>query len=354
MHSNEGNGKELKKTKLAAFCSVGAVLLFLPWIFRTNIFIVHLFCLLGLNVVISMGFIIILGFSRQFSLAQVAFYGIGAYTTAVLTKDYGLNFFLALPMAALTAGLFSIIVAVPGTRFKGPWLALITFAFAEIARILFSRLKELTGGNAGFYGIPKPAVGGFVFDTTSKYYYIFLIVAVIVVFITTRLRYSPQGRIWISIGDNDIISSSVGVNVFSQKIWAFFLGSCFAGLAGGLYAGYANFISPLLFTLKHTLFYLTILVLGGLGSIVGVVATTIVFTIASNYLRGLYPWDLVLYGLLIMLTVNLLPEGIGKALTDLWERVKARFLVKAPGSVYRDQYAETSGIGGGSDATIGE
>jgi branched-chain amino acid transport system permease protein len=305
---------ESKFTILVLFyISLAAV----AYLIQGQVFILHMMSLTAHNVIIAVGFVIILGYTRQFSLGQVSFYGIGAYVVANLTRHFGLDYFWALALGGLVAGLFSVLIAIPGTRFKGPWLALITFSFAEIARVLFQRLKSITGGNEGFFNIPKPVIGPLTIDTELEFFLFFLLLALGSVYLAFRIRYSPLGRFYMSLGDNDIISSSIGINVFFQKVVAFFIGSLIAGVAGGLYAGYAGYLSPDLFGLKHTLFYLTALVLGGLGSLQGVVVATIGLTLIHNFTRALHPWDLVLYGLIIMVCINLFPAGLGKLMTDL-------------------------------------
>jgi ribose/xylose/arabinose/galactoside ABC-type transport system permease subunit len=205
-------------------------LVVLPIIIRDKVYILHLLSMIYLNVVIILGLVLILGYTKQFSLGQVAFYGIGAYTTAVLTTNYHLSFFLALVLSGLLAGISAVFVAIPATRFQGPWLALVTFAFGEIIRILMIRLKSITGGFGGFFNIPKPRWGSFVFDDNFKFYYIFLAVMLSILAITYCLRLSPLGRIWICMGDNEDLSSSLGINNFFHKLLAFALGSFFAGM----------------------------------------------------------------------------------------------------------------------------
>jgi branched-chain amino acid transport system permease protein len=286
----------------------------LPAVFSSQIFVLHLVNMMLHNVIVLIGFIIILGFSKQFSLGQVAFYGIGAYALAYFTKTLGMSFLPALVLSSGFAALLSLLVAIPGTRFSGPWLALVTYAFAEIARILFSRLKPITGGFAGFSDIPKPQLFGIVFDNEFAYFYLFLAVTVIAVIFARRLRIISIGKRWIAIGDNENLAKSIGINPFTQKIFAFMAGSFFAGISGALYAGYVGYISPEMFTINYTLFFLTILVVGGLESIEGGIIATLIFTFSQNYLRSLYPWDMVFYGLIIVVFINFIPQGIGEVL----------------------------------------
>ena len=145
--------------------ALGVALLFgLPLLLRTQEYVLRLCNESLLNIIIILGFLIILGLTKQFSLGQVAFYGIGAYTIALLTASAGWNFFLALPLAGLLAGGVAILVAIPCVRFEGPWFALVTFAFAEIVRILMVRWKEVTKGSQGFYNIPRPSLAGYGFS----------------------------------------------------------------------------------------------------------------------------------------------------------------------------------------------
>lgn len=312
-----------KRLRRSGVIVLPILLLFvLPFFMESKVYALHLLSMIYLNAIIMMGLVIILGYTKQFSLGQVAFYGIGAYTTAILTAKLQVNFFMAMAISGLFAGAAAALVAIPATRFQGPWLALVTFAFAEIARILMIRLKGLTGGFGGFFNIPKPSIGGFLFDNSFKYYFITLTVMIVVLWITYWVRRSALGRIWISMGDNEDLSSTLGINVFYHKILAFSLGSFFAGVAGSIYAGYASFISPENFTLRHTIYYLSILIVGGLESILGAIAATVMFTLFSSYLMALYPWDMVIFGLIIVLFVNLIPGGIGVHFESLRSRLR--------------------------------
>jgi len=295
-------------------------LLLVPVLFRQQEFLLGLFVKMFLGVTVLMGFLIILGFSKQFSLGQVAIYGIGAYIAANLTTNLGIGFFPALLVSGLVAGVIGGLIAIPGARFVGPWLALVTFAFAEIVRILMARLKPLTGGSVGFRNIPRPEIFGYRFSGEADYYFLFLALALFAYLVTLRFRHSPYGRIALAIGDNPDIAASLGVNVFRQRIFAFFVGSVLAGIAGAAFAGYTTYISPESFGLAHTIQYLTMLVVGGLESIPGALLAVVFFTFSHNQLMKWHPWDLILDGFIILLFMNLLPRGIGGLITDLRQR----------------------------------
>lgn len=298
------------------------VLLVLPVLIPEQRFTLRLACQVFMNVTILMGVQIILGFSKQFSLAQVAFYGIGAYTTALLTT-HGVATVPALLLSGLVAGVAAVLVAIPAVRFTGPWLSLVTFAFAQIIQILMARLKGITGGTAGFYNIPRPSIGTIEITREIDYYYMLLVIASLAVLLMVRLRYSAYGRVWLSIGDNPDIAASLGVNVPAQRVLAFFIGSFLAGVAGGSFATYTTFISPESFGLPQTIQTLTILVIGGIESIVGVLVSVVFVTLSSNYLLALHPWDLILYGLVIVLIMNFLPDGFGELIARLRPRARA-------------------------------
>lgn len=298
-------------------CGAAITVLLLPLLLRDQEYLLRLCNEVLLNVVIILGFVIILGLTKQFSLGQVAFYGIGAYTVALLTASAGWNFFLALPVAGLLAGIVAVLVGIPCVRFEGPWFALVTFAFAEIVRICMIRWKGVTGGAQGYYNIPRPSLGGFQLTGEFHYVYLFLAMAVLAYGITVWLRLSPFGRLWLALGDTPHVVAAMGTSVALHRIIAFFVGSAFAGMAGGLFASYTTFISPESFTINHTIYFLTILVVGGLESVTGALLSVVFFTLLSNYLLALYPWDLVMQGLTIILFMNYLPRGLGSVVARL-------------------------------------
>jgi ABC-type branched-subunit amino acid transport system permease subunit len=307
-----GNGSRRPRAGvLGAFILALGLLLSFPFLLQGKIYLLHLMCTVFLNVVVILGLVVILGYSKQFSLGQVAFYAIGAYVTAFLTAQLQVNYFAAMALSGLFAAAVAFVVAIPAARFHGPWLALVTFAFAEIVRIVIIRAKGITGGFGGFFNIPKPSIGDFVFDNDFKFYFLFMTVMLLSLVAVRWLRSSPLGKIWVSLGDNEELAASIGINALLHKLLSFSAGSFLAGIAGSLYAGYAGFISPESFTLHHTIYFLCIFIVGGMESIAGNVLSTVFFAVLSSYLMAFYPWDMVIFGSIIVLFVNLLPEGMG-------------------------------------------
>jgi branched-chain amino acid transport system permease protein len=308
---------------LAAHVVGIALLVAVPFLLSAQPFVLRVFSQIYLAVTVVLGFFIILGLSKQFSLAQVAIYGAGAYSMALLTSAVGLNFLPALVLSALIGATLGALVAIPGARFRGPWLALVTFAFAEIARILMARMKTVTGGAAGYRDIPRPSLFGWEFRGEFEYYFLFLAVALFAYWLSITLKRSPYGRIWLALGDNPDIVASTGINVFRHRILAFACGSLLSGLAGAAFASYSTFISPESFGFSHTIYHLTILVVGGLESLAGSILSAILFVFLHNYLMALHPWDVIIDGVVIILCMNFLPEGIGGVLAKVrrtWTR----------------------------------
>lgn len=312
---------------LLHFMLLGALAV-VPLVLQDSIFTLRLFNQVFLNTTILLGFVVVLGFAKQFSLAQVAFYGIGAYTVAVLTARYGWNFFVALPAAVAFAALVGAVIAVPAARFHGPWLSLVTLAFAEIIRILLIRMKPVTGGAGGFYNIPRPALGDVILQREHHYYFLFLSVVALVYLLVWRIRHSQLGRTWLAIGDNPDIAASLGTNVFAHQVLVFAVGAGIAGLAGGCFAAYATFVSPESFGLAHTIHFLTMLVAGGLESIGGAMLSAIFFAVASDQLIALHPWDLIIEGLIIVLIMNFLPRGLGGLLQTARSKWESAFATR--------------------------
>jgi len=329
MRSPDASGTPRLRVAFAAHLLLVGALLAVPFALRSEVFVLRLFNQVFLNVTILLGFLVVLGFAKQFSLAQVAFYGIGAYTTAALTAKAGLGFLPALLLGGVLAGVAGGLLAIPAARFQGPWLSLVTLAFAEIVRIMMVRAKPVTGGAGGFYNIPRPTIAGAEVTQEFHYYFLFLALVLFVYLATVRLRYSPYGRIWLAVGDNPDIAASMGVNVFAHQMLIFVVGAVIAGLAGGAFAAYATFISPEGFGLAHTVQFLTMLVVGGLQSIVGTVLSVVFFTLSSNELMKYHPWDLIVDGLIIVLFMNFLPRGLGGIITSIGQRVWQR---RSPGT----------------------
>ncbi len=256
-------------------------------------------------IMLGWGLNIVVGLAGLLDLGYVAFYAVGAYSFALLAQHFDFGFWMALPLAGLLAAFWGIILGFPVLRLRGDYLAIVTLAFGEIIRIVLLNWYDFTGGPDGISGIPKPTFfglefvrgeGGFAdffgipFHNIHRFiylYYIIFILAIVTNFVTLRLRKMPVGRAWEALREDEIACRSLGINTTNTKLTAFALGAMFGGLAGSFFATRQGFISPESFTFLESAIILAIVVLGGLGSQIGVVIASIVMIGGIEMLRNL-------------------------------------------------------------------
>jgi len=291
-------------------------------------------------VMLGWGLNIVVGLAGLLDLGYVAFYAVGAYSFALLAQYFEIGFWTALPLAGLLAAFWGIILGYPVLRLRGDYLAIVTLAFGEIIRVVLLNWYEFTGGPDGISGIPKPSFfglefsrnGGFAdffgldYDTIHRFiylYYIILVLALITNFVTLRLRKLPIGRAWEALREDEIACRSLGINTTNTKLTAFSIGAMFAGFAGSFFATRQGFISPESFTFLESAIILAIVVLGGLGSQVGVVIASVVMIGGIEVLRNLgflkeifgpdfepTQYRMLIFGLAMVLIMVWKPRGI--------------------------------------------
>jgi len=215
------------------------------------------------------GLNILSGSCGQISIGHTAFMAVGAYTSALLAKFVGLPFLLCLPCAGLGAGIVGIIFGLPSLRVKGYYLALTTIAAQFIIIYLIKTpFPEITGGAIALH-VPQVSIAGFVFETETHFYYLILILTILMTFFSKSVMRSHFGRGFVAIRDNDIAAEAMGINLYSYKLLAFFIGCFYAGVAGSMWAAYVRVISPDDFTLMNSIWQMGMLIVGGLGSTLG-------------------------------------------------------------------------------------
>lgn len=273
-----------------------------------------------------------MGFAGQISLGQAAFYGVGAYSTAVLSTTYDLNPWLTLLISMLAPALIAYLLGHTMARLHGYYLAMATLAFGIVIHVLLVEWKDVTKGASGFYGIPKIELFGFTFKQGLPYYYLVWTFALIVILISLNIIHSRIGRALRSIHDSEVASSAMGVDTGRFKVQVFILSSMFAGLAGWLFAHMSYSISPGSFGLNGSILFLTMVVLGGATSIWGAVfgallisvISIIVHTLGSHISFITSDFERVLYGFIMMLVVIFLPQGLFPAITSLLRKSQLR------------------------------
>ncbi|WP_068314419.1 high-affinity branched-chain amino acid ABC transporter permease LivM [Polycladidibacter hongkongensis] len=279
-------------------------------------------------VMLGWGLNIVVGLAGLLDLGYVAFYAVGAYSYALLAHYFGFSFWICLPLAGILAAFWGIILGFPVLRLRGDYLAIVTLAFGEIIRVVLLNWYEFTGGPDGISGIPRPSFFGLEFtrgedgfaaffglDYSSIHriiflYYLILILALTTNFVTMRLRRLPIGRAWEALREDEIACRSLGINTTNTKLTAFALGAMFGGFAGSFFATRQGFISPESFTFMESAVILAIVVLGGLGSQIGVVIAAVVMIGGFELFRELEEYRMLVFGLLMVVIMVWKPRGL--------------------------------------------
>ncbi len=306
--------------------ALGAALLALPLLVDDRYFM-HLAITSGIFVLLAASWNLLTGFAGLMNLGHAAFYGIGAYTSAILATKLGLNPWLGLLAGGLVAGLAGLLLGVPALRLSGPYLAITTIGFSEILRLVAMNWVELTRGSLGLYGVPPLpgfSLGDWLevdFRQELWSYYLLLILVGISLWAIRRLTTSQFGLTIKSLREDEVAAGSIGVDISAYKLAVFTISAFFAGVAGAFFAHYQRLVSPDTLSLGETFAILTMVMVGGLGTLAGPVLGAILLTFLSEWLRfleDLVKLDvrMVLYGLLLVLTILFMRGGM----VGLWQR----------------------------------
>jgi len=260
---------------------------------------------LGLNIVVGLGGLLNLGYA--------AYFGVGAYTYAILNMNFGVDFWVALPLGGIASALFGFIVGLPVLRLKGDYLAIVTLGFGEMTRIVTENFDSLTNGSSGIAKIPKPSFFGHTFGYFGSTRYIYLIalaVVILVIFIVWRMENSRVGRSWVAMREDDIACESMGIDLHKSKLTLFIISAAIAGIAGVLFAAKNTFINPQSFTVWESIMILCIVVLGGKGSVRGVILGALILILLPEYLRAFQQYRMLIFGFLLVVMMVFRPGGI--------------------------------------------
>ncbi|WP_312334316.1 branched-chain amino acid ABC transporter permease [Anaerospora hongkongensis] len=316
--------EKMKKKPHSITAGILLVTVLLPLVI-TDDYVLRILIMSGIFVMLTLSLNLVTGFTGQFCLGWAAFYGIGAYTSALLTMKAGLSFWLAMPLGGFMAALFGLLLGLPTMRLKEIYLAITTLGFGEIIRLIMLNWTDLTRGSMGLPGIPAPSILSYEISSNQAYYYFILVLVLITVAAMRRLIDSRTGRALIAIREDELAAKSMGIDVTAYKMLAFAVGAFFAGLAGSFYAHYTSFIDPHTFSFTESIAILAMAVLGGLGSINGSILGAVILTVVPELLRGIAEYRLIVFGLIMMAVMLLRPQGIfGKARENSTSRAKAR------------------------------
>ena len=299
---------KLKNSVLAAVVVLSLVYPFATSMYQTGIMTTALMYVvlgLGLNIVVGLGGLLHLGYA--------AFYAVGAYTYALLHVHFGIGFWVSLPIGAGLATILGVLLAIPVLRLRGDYLAIVTLGFGEIVRIILENWNEFSFGPSGIANIPRPTLFGIHFklqQATIFIYFIMVALVVFTIFIVRRLENSRMGRAWIAMREDEIASQSMGINITKTKVTTFAIGAFWAGMIGVVFAAKTTFINPASFTLWESVIILCIVVIGGMGSIVGVVVGAGILILLPEYLRAFSQYRMLLFGAILVLMMVFRPGGI--------------------------------------------
>ncbi|MGS0940239.1 high-affinity branched-chain amino acid ABC transporter permease LivM [Pseudomonas luteola] len=325
-------GTQLTEPSVQRWVILGLVLVALVWPFFGSRGAVDIATLILIYVMLGLGLNIVVGLAGLLDLGYVGFYAVGAYSYALLSHYYGLGFWICLPIAGLMAALFGFLLGFPVLRLRGDYLAIVTLGFGEIIRILLRNLTSITGGPNGISGIDKPTLFNLTFERrapegmqtfheffgiayNSNYKVIFLyLVALLLVlltlFVINRLLRMPIGRAWEALREDEIACRALGLNPTLIKLSAFTLGACFAGFAGSFFAARQGLVSPESFTFIESAIILAIVVLGGMGSQLGVILAAIVMILLPELMREFSEYRMLMFGAMMVLMMIWRPQGL--------------------------------------------
>lgn len=321
--------KVLYGSKFKPLLFLAAVVLVLPFVVNSP-YIFTLLILIGIYSIVTIGLTLLVGYAGQISLGHAAFFGIGAYSSGVLTTSFHLSPWLSMAIGIVATFLIAYIIGIPILKLKGHFLALATVGINIIFFILILGLNQWTGGAAGLNGIPILSVFGFQLMSKVFFYYFVWLAAFIVLILSLNIVRSHVGRVLRSIHDSEIATETLGVQVSKYKVAIFALSASFAALAGSIYAHYITFVSPPTFYITTSILFLIMVMVGGSRSIWGGIlgAAIIVFLneiiryVGHTYFGISGEVEIVVYGLIIILVMMYMPKGLMHVLTLLYQRAR--------------------------------
>ena len=293
---------------LVAVCIFTVIFPFIFSMYQTNIMITGL-----IYVMLGLGLNIVVGLAGLLDLGYVAFYAVGAYAYALLNHHFGMGFWTVLPIGAALGAFFGILLGFPVLRLRGDYLAIVTLGFGEIIRLILENWNEFSFGPSGIANIPRPSFFGIQFSLQSATIYIYYLMIGLVlftIFVVNRLQNSRIGRAWIALREDEVACQAMGIDKTKTKLTAFALGATWAGMAGVIFAAKTTFINPASFTIWESIIILCVVVLGGMGSILGVIFGALVLILLPEYLRAFSEYRMLIFGVMLVIMMVFRPGGI--------------------------------------------
>jgi branched-chain amino acid transport system permease protein len=286
-----------------------AIIFTLPAFLQNNY---HLMVLnvAALNILVVVGLNLLIGYAGQISLGHAAFFGLGAYISAVLTTTYGFPIWPTILLAMVITGMVAFAIGIPTLKLEGHYLVMATLGFNVIVYIVMIQLEPVTGGPSGFSGIPRLQAAGFIFDSDRKIYFLLWAVSIGSLLLSLNLIHSRVGRAMAALSQNEIAARCTGIDTERYKVKIFVLSAVLASLAGSLYAHYLTFISPGTFSFFYSLQVVTMVLVGGMGSLWGSLFGALLLTLLPEALHAVKEYNVLIYGLILMVALVFFPQGL--------------------------------------------
>lgn len=311
------------KHEMVKFLLFAILILLLPLAFKEG-YLLNVFVFVGIHTLLAVALNLLLGYAGQISLGQAAFFGLGAYASGILTATHGLNPWLTMALVAAAVGTLAFIIGFPILKLKGHYLAMATLGFGIIVYITFNEAVELTGGPSGFPGIPNLSLGEFTFDSDFRNYYLIWGITLLTILLSVNLVNSRIGRALRAIHDSEVAARVMGVNVRVLKVQVFALSAVISSVAGSLYAHTMTFVSPTSFGFNFSVELVTMVIIGGLGSIYGSFLGAALLTLLPEILRAFQDYDIIVYGFLLIFMTMFMPGGLVRGIPALLGRIGVR------------------------------
>jgi len=304
------------KKNILSLLILAGVILALP-LGLGNSYYLNVLVFVGIYSLITIGLSLLMGYTGQISLGHAAFFGLGAYTSGVLSTKFGVSPWLALLAAIFVTGGIAFLIGAPALKLKGHYLAMATLAFGYIVFIVFNQASSLTGGPSGFGQIPRFRLGNFLLRSDVHYYYLVWTLVIVVLLVSLNIIHSRVGRALRSIHEGELTANIMGVNTAKYKIQVFVLSSVYASLAGSLYAHFITFLNPTPFGFHFSIVLVAMVAVGGMASVWGAMIGAALLTILPEYLRAFHDYDILIYGSTLLVIMMFLPQGLFAGILSL-------------------------------------
>ncbi|UCG81019.1 MAG: branched-chain amino acid ABC transporter permease [Desulfobacterales bacterium] len=308
------------------FTVLAIIIVVVPVLVESKYYLIVL-NIIGLNTIVVVGLNLLIGFAGQISLGHAAFFGLGSYFSGVLTANYGFPHWPAMVVAMLATGAIAYLIGYPALKLRGHYLVMATLGFGIIINILMGELEQFTGGHDGLIGIPPLSVGGLTFDNDLKNFYLIWAFVFFCMLVARNILDSRVGRALRAIHGSEVAANSLGVNTSSYKVKVFVLSAMFASVSGSLYAHYITFISPSTYDFYYSIQVVTMVIVGGMGSLWGSLFGAAILSFISEALHVAKQYHIIAYGVFLSLILIFLPEGVLVGIQHFYQSKKLQRLI---------------------------